>query len=488
MAGMYTSYERRKARAGLLDFEDLLERTIGALLADRDALAIVRDRYRAFTVDEYQDVNLLQQTLLDTWAGDRRDLCVVGDDRQAIFGFTGATPEYLLGFPDRHPGCRRFRLTVNYRSTPQVLEVANRLGPILDPSGGSLRAAGAGGEPAAFASFASGDDEVRWVVDRISELRQRGVAFEEMAVLLRINGRSEDFEEALSRAGIPYQVRDSAFLRRPAAKSVVHRLKRVDPHAPVAPTVHGIVRALGFREEVDAQGDEATRQADLGRLLAMAQEYPAADGVAGFLADLARRFASEQEGRGVQLLTYHRAKGLEFDAVFLPRLEEKELPFVLARSEEAVAEERRLLYVGVTRARRWLFVSCARERPRERRKRCSPSPFLRELQPRSPALATAPARTGTPQVAPVATGPDLAEADRPVFEALRAWRLERARGQAVPAYVVFPDRTLAEMAVRRPRTLAAMGDIKGVGPAKLDRYGQLFLDALREAAEQTDAA
>jgi DNA helicase-2/ATP-dependent DNA helicase PcrA len=509
MAGVYASYERRKARARLIDFEDLLERTIEALLADDAALRAIRDRYQAFTVDEYQDVNLLQQTLLETWVGDRDDLCVVGDDRQSIFGFTGATPAHLLGFPGRYPSCHVVRLADNYRSTPQVLEVANRLVGRMEGPGAPLRATVPPGPAPVFRSFLTGAGEVMWVVDQAQKLHAQGTPWEEMAVLLRINGRSEDFEEALSRRGIPYQVRDSVFLRRPAARSVFQRLKRAAPGTLVAEAVEACVRALGYRDPVeDPEGqddpdgsggrsgaqmrnEEATRQADLGRLLNLAREYPGDEGLPGFFADLQRRFASDAEGRGIQLLTYHRAKGLEFDAVFLPRLEEKEIPFVHPKTpmtSEAVAEERRLFYVGITRARRHLFVSWASDRPYERRRRCSPSPFLAEVQPPAPAGASAPAspaspaRVRTDRTAP-APAPAAVEAqDAALFDALKAWRLDRAREANVPAYVVFPDRTLAEIAKVRPAGVGDLRAIHGVGPAKITTYGDEVLALVRDHA------
>ena len=141
---VFREYERRKAEAGELDFEDLLERTIQLLEEDEEALATVRDRWRAFTVDEYQDVNVLQQTLLDLWLGDRDDLCVVGDDYQSIYGFTGASAEWLLALPRRFPQAHVVRLEQNYRSTPQVLALANRLAPKLGGSAKELRADASG--------------------------------------------------------------------------------------------------------------------------------------------------------------------------------------------------------------------------------------------------------------------------------------------------------------------------------------------------------
>ena len=224
MAGVFASYERRKEHAGLIDFEDLLARTVDLLESDERALSVVRSRYRSFTVDEYQDVNLLQQTLLDSWLGDRPDVCVVGDDYQSIFGFTGATPRYLLSFADRYPSCHVFRLTLNYRSTPEVLDAANRLVPRLGGSAKSLRAVRNPGPAPLFREHSTGEQEVEWMIAQMRELHRTGLAWEQMAVLHRINGRSEELEEALAAGAIPYQVRDGAFLRRPAARGVIARL------------------------------------------------------------------------------------------------------------------------------------------------------------------------------------------------------------------------------------------------------------------------
>ncbi|MGH2731437.1 MAG: ATP-dependent helicase, partial [Actinomycetota bacterium] len=312
MAGIYSAYERRKARAGFMDFEDLLERTIELLGADQSAREAAGRRYRAFTVDEYQDVNLLQQTLLEAWVGDGDEMCVVGDDYQSIFGFTGATPGYLLGFAARYEKCRVFRLTDNYRSSPEILAVANRLAPSLSGSPKTLRSTKDSGPEPAFRELATGEGEIEWIVGETARLKEQGLEWEQIAVLYRINGRSEDLEEAFTAAAIPYQVRDSAFLRRPAARAVLQRLRGID-EAEVAAAVEGAVRQLGYREDGDFQGEEATRQADLARLVQLAHQYPgrapSGRGVGGFVADLQRRFASEEDESGVQILTYHRAKG-----------------------------------------------------------------------------------------------------------------------------------------------------------------------------------
>src|SRR6478752_4383000 len=159
MSTVYREYERRKARRGEIDFEDVLELAIRLFETDDRARADFHDRYRAFTVDEYQDVNLLQQTLLDLWLGGRDDLCVVGDDYQSIYGFTGATPEWLLGVSGRFPETAVVRLEENYRSSPQVLELANRLAPMLGGAEKVLRPTRAGGPDPQLRPFVSSEAE-----------------------------------------------------------------------------------------------------------------------------------------------------------------------------------------------------------------------------------------------------------------------------------------------------------------------------------------
>jgi DNA helicase-2/ATP-dependent DNA helicase PcrA len=444
MQRVYRQYEQRKSAAGYVDFEDLLELAIRVFTEDEAALASFRERFRAFTVDEYQDVNLLQQTLLELWLGPRDDLCVVGDDYQSIYGFTGATAEYLVSLPERFPRATVIRLEENYRSTPQVLALANRLVPSLGGAEKTLRSTRADGpEP----ELRTCPDETDFVVERIRSL---DVPHDEIAILCRTNARLADFEEALHEAGIPAQ--GSAFLGRESARHVLRRLESPADVRRLA-TERGWLEApperLGERELV--------RQNDLARLVRLADELAELDGPA-FVAELERRFGDGGEARrGVHLLTLHGAKGLEFEAVFVTRVEEKELPTRLARTPPEIAEERRLLYVGLTRAKRHLFVTWTR----------TPSRFLRELGPE-------------PRREPARRVPEP-EPDDPVFAALKRWRLERARADEVPAYVVFHNATLAEIAGRRPQTLNDLAAVPGVGPAKLDRYGRDLLAALAAA-------
>jgi DNA helicase-2/ATP-dependent DNA helicase PcrA len=463
MLRVYREYERRKAARGELDFEDVLERAVCLLEEDDHARGDLRDRYSAFTVDEYQDVNLLQQTLLELWVGPRDDLCVVGDDYQSIYAFTGASPQWLLGMRERYPNAAVVRLEDNYRSSPQVLEFANRLVPRLGGAEKVLRATRPGSREPVVHAFATQEAEGAAFVDAVRALSSEGVAYEEMAVLCRTNARLADFEELLHDAGIPFQ--GSSLLEREAARRMV-RLLESNTSTDVGARVRALAADAGWLPVLPERlGErELVRQTDLARLVRLASAFE--DGVqtcADFVVDLQRRFDPGGDGaRGVHLLTYHRAKGLEFEAVFLPRLEDKELPWRLAKSAEERAEERRLLYVGMTRARRFLTITWSKR----------PSPFVAEL-----GVAGERAAAGT------AAAPRTAAERRawpPAAEALRRWRSERARADGVPAYVVFPDRTIDEIVSRRPQSPSELAAIHGLGPSRLARFGRELYAAVKE--------
>ena len=445
MLRVFREYERRKTAEGLIDFEDLLELAVRMFEQNGDARETFRAQYRAFTVDEYQDVNLLQQTLLDFWLGERDDLCVVGDDYQSIYSFTGASPEHLLAVPARFPQALVVRLEENYRSTPQVLALANKLVPNLGGAEKTLRPTLADGAEPVVRPYPAPEDEGAAIV---AEIRRLGEPMEEIAILSRTNARLTDFEELLHEAGIPFQ--GASLLERDAARRITRRLERSGDDA--AGAVRAAALDSGWLEQLpDKLGErEVVRQTDLARIVHLAADF---DGdAASFVADLRRRFDSGGDGaRGVNLLTLHRAKGLEFEAVFIPRLQEKELPSKQARTPEEIAEERRLLYVGMTRAKRVLWLTWSGKRSR----------FLSELGVTGGAAEPVAKRHWTPD-----------------GEKLRAWRLERSKADGVPPYVVFHDSVLHQIAEVRPGSLGELSQIAGVGPAKLDRYGDELLAVL----------
>jgi DNA helicase-2/ATP-dependent DNA helicase PcrA len=470
-ARIYRDYERTKAAAGLLDFEDMLVETVELLEGDSDAASLVRSRKRWLSVDEYQDTNPLSERLLELWLGESRDLAVVGDPDQTIYTFTGATPEFLLGFGERHPGARVVTLTENYRSSLQILQLANRLlaGSGRDP----LRATQPDGPSPAIRRFPDAGAELHGIVEWIRAVAAASVTPPEIAVLVRINAQLPAIEDTLTRAGIGFIVRGVRFFDRPEIREARRLLRQVRPVETggglVGATERLLVDRLGLDDvAADAGREGRERAASLELLVGVVEDLANAQPaltIDAVLAELDRRHAAEAATAtdGVNLLTYHRAKGLEWDAVYLPALDEGTLPIRQAKDDEEVAEERRLLYVGITRARRFLALSSSSRRP---------SRFLAELEPPRPAVRRVRVLPG----APIATAVPIA--DDGLLEALRRWRRERASEDGVPAYVVAHDTTLAEIADARPRTLPALRRVRGMGPTKLERYGAEILAVL----------
>ncbi|MFH1474318.1 MAG: ATP-dependent DNA helicase UvrD2 [Chloroflexota bacterium] len=503
---LWAGYEREKDRAGRLDFDDMLTRTVDLLEADPAAAETVRARYAWFSVDEYQDTNPLQQRLLELWLGDRDDLCVVGDEDQTIYTFAGATSVFLTGFTSRFPAARQVTLDRNYRSSPEILALANRL---LAAEGRRKRlvATQPPGPKPTIRRCADGEAELALLVATIRRLVGEGTPPAEIAILVRINAQVPPLEAALTRAGIAFRVRGQRFFERPEVREALRLLRRVPAGArgpEVAAALEARLRAdLGFDPDGDAAGAEAReRTASLALVLQIAREAVAgrAAGDAAteidagtVLAEFQARAAAEAEGSadGVNLLTLHRAKGLEWDAVLLPGLEEGTMPIRQADDDDALAEERRLFYVGLTRARRHLALSWAELRAgagdRESRRR--PSRFLRALEagPAGAAAAgsgRAGSRSDRAHRVTVLPGPPAVPThsgrptDQPLLAELRAWRSARARADGVPAYVVAHDALLVTIVEGRPGSPAALRRVKGMGPAKLDRYGEEILAIL----------
>jgi DNA helicase-2/ATP-dependent DNA helicase PcrA len=509
--GLWRGYERAKDRAGRIDFDDMLTRTVELLETDDDAATTVRRRYAWFSVDEYQDTNPLQQRLLELWRGPRDDLCVVGDEDQTIYTFTGATPEYLVNFSRRYPTARQVTLSRNYRSSPEVLALANRL---LAADGRSKRlvATQPTGPAAEIRRCADAAAELTLVTARIRALVDAGTRTNEIAILVRMNAQIPPIEDALRMAGIPFQVRGQGFYERREVREAIRLVRAL----PAGGRGDELVRSLearleatlGYRqgagERTGAVGAEAReRDSALATFVDLVRQALEADGDATpamVAASLDRAAAEERTAspNGVNLLTLHRAKGLEWDAVFLPGVEEGTLPIRQADTPHAVTEERRLLYVGITRARRHLLITWAEMRagPNDRESRRRPSRFLRDIEagPRfagsstGRSSASGASRTrerrvtdlGGPSVASNTAGrtPD----QQRLMEALKAWRTERARTDGVPAYVIAHDSLLDALVDRRPDSVAALRRVPGMGPVKIERYGEELLRILRPLA------
>ncbi|MGH8976395.1 MAG: ATP-dependent helicase, partial [Acidimicrobiia bacterium] len=391
VAGLYERYEAEKSRRGVVDFDDLIWGLAEALEEDAAFAAATRWRFRHFFVDEFQDVNPAQFRLLRAWLGGRSDLCVVGDGDQAIYGFTGADASYLLGFATHFPGAAVVRLEANFRSSPQVLAVAHAVLPAGKGAGRPLRPTLSDGPLPEVVAYATDAEEAAGVARALQDAHGPGVAWSSMAVLYRTNAQSARLEAALTAAGIPHRVRGAArFLERPEVVSALEELRRAAAAAPGVGLAHHL---RGLELWVDDAPDE--RRGHVAELVRLGDEYLAGEdgpgSLPGFLAHLAAALAdgdSPTDGDAVELLTFHRAKGLEWPRVVVTGLERGLVPIAYAETAAARAEERRLLYVALTRAERHLVLSWAAERTLGARAMARHrSPYLDEIQAALGALA-----------------------------------------------------------------------------------------------------
>ena len=483
IAGVYAEYEQAKRRAGVVDFADLLMIMAGALEEFRDVAEEFRARYRHFVVDEYQDVSPLQQRLLDAWLGGRDDLCVVGDANQTIYSFAGATPAHLLGFRRRFPSAVLVRLERDYRSTPQVVGLANRL--VAKGGAAALTLVGqrADGPEPGFAEFDDEPAEAAHVAAECKRLIEAGTPAAEIAVLFRINAQSEVYEQALADVRVPYVLRGGErFFDRPEireARLLLRGAARADTEGQALPeAVREVLTGMNWREdEPPAGGGARERWESLAALVSLADDLVAATpgaGLAALVAELDTRAEAQHAPtvQGVTLASLHSAKGLEWDAVFLVGLTDTTLPIQHATTEAQLAEERRLLYVGITRARERLALSWALARSPGQRRSRRPSRFLDGIRP----YVT---RDEMPVKKAKAVKPEAEDAE--LFGRLRAWRRAQAEAQKVPPYVVFSDATLVAIADHHPDSRAGLARISGVGPAKLERYAEPVLAVLAGA-------
>jgi len=497
IATLYARYEESKRTKRLVDFDDLLWWCGDACEQDEEFAGEQRWKFRHLFVDEFQDVSPAQLRVVRGWLGDRRDLTVVGDPDQAIFSFTGADPTGLTEFTKRFPGAAVVRLDHNHRSTPQIVAAGEALladGGRPRPTRRVLRAPGP--EPTVVA-YEDDEAEARAVARSIRDLRTPSLGWSAFAILYRTNAQSAAFEAALTAAGIPTRVRaDGRFLDRPEVRVALDRLAAAERAAPGATFADHVADLTDDTSPDAADGSappDATPDEHAGAVAHLAQEYltmePDRASVDGFLAWLGASLQGEEPGTGadaVELSTFHRAKGLEFHTVFVTGLERGLVPISHADTPAARAEERRLLYVALTRAEQRVVLTWSRRRSFGTRAiHRAPSPWL------APIEAVFSDEAAPPRAASASSGPDRArsrlgrarggdtdgpEPDGPLLDALKEWRRLLAKASSVPAYVVFNDATLRAIATAFPGSRDQLLDISGIGPVKVERYGDAVLE------------
>jgi DNA helicase-2/ATP-dependent DNA helicase PcrA len=537
---IYRAYEDVKTDRRCIDMEDTLLCAVAVLGDDERVAAQFRRQYRWFVVDEFQDVSPVQFALLRLWMGSRSDLCVVGDPAQTIYSFAGADPRLLRDLPRTFKDTTTLELVRNYRSTPEVLAVANAvMRGELGHGAVELRPTRSSGAAVSLQGYRDEVDEAAQVADQIEKLVADGVAPSDVAVLFRINAMSENYEDELTKRAIPFVLRGAErFFERPEVREALAHLRvaarrspgseppedaasptpgsppmgSADPGSDLDEPRNEVMRGPGASARVDqslvddvravlgdigwtsappdGRGRARDRWESLQALVGLAEDQAAGSGLAAFVAELEQRATSQHapDANGVTLATLHTGKGLEWPVVFLVGVADGSIPISYADTPEAVAEERRLLYVGVTRARDRLSVSWAAARSPGGRSSRTPSRFLLPLL--DPATVERPSRRSRDRRSAVphcrVCGRPLADprerklarcADCPVdydeglYESLREWRRGRAAAEKVPAYCVFTDATLTALAEMRPGDPAGLLRVPGIGASKVERYG-----------------
>ena len=365
MVQIYTAYESVKKQELAIDFEDVLLLCAAMLEEEREVRERVQDQYRYFTIDEYQDVSPVQQRLINAWLGKRNDICVVGDPAQTIYSFAGATPVFLNTFTQRFPDAEVIRLSTGYRSTPEITFAANAL-LRHGAMGQELGAQNDHGSAPSVVGYSDEAAEVNGVLSEITELLSAGTPPHEVAILARTNSQLKSVERAMQKVNLPYQVRSTErFFDRREVRDFLSEVRK----ASVIPAEgQGWIDELRTLAQPYLTGEAID---GIAALLHLAREL---DGDENFTPKTLRGYLREVEDRVQQnnpptmpvitLATLHAAKGLEWERVFLIGASEGQLPV----SDASIDEERRLFYVGITRAKADLHISY----------RKSPSPFLRE--------------------------------------------------------------------------------------------------------------
>ena len=487
MARIFDEYETQKKKRNQVDFDDLLNECRRALKGDKRFADAQRWRFRHLYVDEFQDVNPLQFALLNAWLGGRHDLCVVGDPDQAIYGWNGADADHLRRFDTHFRDGTVLELRQNYRSTPQVLRTAAAALSGHEP----MESNRPSGPNPTITNHPSAAEEAAAIARRARDSRGVDRPWSQQAVLVRTNAQAVVVATALQKADIPVRTRSgSALLDRDDVKAVLGDMEQ--SNRPLGDELADLGPDPGESTETEPV-DEASsgtrdteRDAAYAELRRLADEFLAVNstGTATEFAAWVRREAStgiDDSTDAVEVATFHGAKGLEWPIVHIAGLEKGLVPIAHARDPESVAEERRLLYVGLTRAEEALHLTWAAERTfGTRTSKRSPSPWLDDLRAAIDGLDRPLNHRDQSRQARAARSRTRRPAlpDNPDVAAVKAWRLATARASNVPAFVVFTDATLEALLELRPTTRAELLAVPGIGPVKVDRYGDALLEVL----------
>ncbi len=456
---LYRSYEAAKRSKRVVDFDDILRMVVHTLDTQPERAKVLRWRFRHFFVDEFQDVNPLQFRLLEAWLGDRDDLCVVGDPYQAIYRWNGADAGFLNDFEDVFPGSTTVALDHNYRSSAGVLAVARAVLPAPD----APRVMADAGPVPEVRRFPTGADEAQAVAETLRSGRLAGRSWGQHGVLVRTHGQASLIGEALTAAGIPYRIRGAT------GSTTRADVKKVFEDLPPETPLH-VALVDWTTDEAEGRGGPV-----IETLVRLGREFQAMQPDAGmdeFVTWVTSMVGDDRDegANQVDVATLHAAKGLEWDTVLLAGLEEGLVPISHARTGAELAEEQRLLYVGVTRARRKLICSWAAQRKfGSRTSRREPSRWLGQIQRTIDGLAQDDRPVPPPETVIDLRPPPPSPRDE-LRKRLEAWRSDTARhASALPA-AILSDRQLEQVTELLPRDPDALEAI-GFGPSHRRLYG-----------------
>ena len=481
VSNIFKSYEELKVERNFLDFDDLLSDCAKIIRSDRSFGEAQKWRFRNFYVDEFQDVNPLQFSLLAAWLDGRPTLCVVGDPNQAIYAWNGAEADHLVRFEEHFRDSTVVSLNKNYRSTPQIVETASCL---LENSG--ITAVRGGGLKPSIANYSDEELEAEGIAKKVNEIHTSGQKWSDQAILVRTNAQTEIFTNALRKEGVPVKtVAGSGLLDRKDIKIVISEL--TNSNSPLIQKINDL-DTTGGEGPSTSGGDETTtdteRTVALAELRRLAEEYLALDPAAksnSFVLWLKSQSQNlyEINDDAVEISTFHRSKGLEWPVVHVAGLEQGLVPIAHAKDSNAVAEERRLLYVALTRAKDRILCSWANNRHFSGNKRTrDPSPWLfnieRAIQNLEKPLTQTEQITKVKSARRKKTKNHLPETQQ--VRELKEWRLSVSRAADVPAFVIFNDETLLNLLEVKPTNLDELLKIKGIGPVKAERYGKEILE------------
>lgn len=508
MVAIMRAYADHKTTNRLIDYQDVLLILSGVMASTPHIAAKIHQQYRHFVVDEFQDVSPIQYELLKNWLGERDSLCVVGDPAQTIYTFAGARDSYLMNLGNVLPQARTISLVRNYRSTPPIVEAANKVLAHTGRNRMVLQPQRSGGVAPTFHEYPDDASEATGVAQRIAAQISSGVPASDIAILFRTNGQSPAFEHALDEHGIHYLVRGGEqFFARPEIRqagallranmsqgktgqldTVVADLLTTLGWQEVGPRVHGAVRA---------RWESLNALVNLAKQMQQDSDMPVP--LSEFVAELEQRAEAQHAPsvQGVTLASVHAAKGLEWPHVYLVGMSEGLMPISYASTPLAVAEERRLFYVAVTRAQDTLTVSWSQARQASAQSTRKPSRFIGEMRGHTPTQRERRQQARASSTRACGCGNALVSAqerrnrvchecsqavDENMVNTLKEWRTQTARELDVPAYMVLTTATLMSIAQARPQSLDELGQVSGIGPVKLGQFGDDILEAVRSSS------